>query len=87
MKKIVFTLQDAPDFATAFQADIKPNEEGEYTVSEENALALLIYELFPNLKESRRRIKAIQITDELGETYETNDFDIYNSLKKKEDYK
>ena len=84
MSRIIFTLQDAPDFTAMFDTDLQPNTEGEYSVSEENALALLIYELFPQLKASHRRIKKLTIIDESGNIYETDDFDMYNGLKKKD---
>lgn len=81
MKKVLFTLQDAPDFTQGLDVDIQPNENGEYTVSEEMALALLIYDRFPNLKKCNRRIKKLVVIDEVGNKYATDDFDIPGGLK------
>lgn len=83
MKKITFTLQDTPDFMTKLYIDFHPTKEGEYTVREEQALALLIYSRFPQLRECHRRIKKLTIVDEIGETYETDDFDVYGNTTKK----
>ena len=83
MKKISFTLQDSPDCNMGIDVDFHPVRKDEYTVREEQALAILIYNRFPQLKECHRRIKKLTVTDENGETYETNDFDIYGSLTKK----
>ena len=82
MKKVLFTLQDAPDYALELDVDIQPNKDGEYSVSEEIALALLIYDRFPKLKECNRRIKKLIVIDEEGSSYESNDFDIIGSLTK-----
>lgn len=83
MKKITFTLQDSPDCIMGLDADFHPVTKDEYTVREEQALALLIYNRFPQLKECNRRIRKLTVTDENGETYETKDFDMYGSLTKR----
>ena len=83
MKRIIFTLQDAPDFAMRLDVDFQPTTIGDYTVREEQALANLIYSHFPELKKCKRRIKKLTVVDEDGTTYETDDFDIYGSLTKK----
>ena len=82
MKKIAFTLQDAPDFVMETYANIQPNTNGEYTVAEENALAILIYEHFPQLKKCHRRIKQLIVVDEAGQKYETENFAVPGSLQK-----
>ena len=84
MKKISFTLQDAPDYVIWFDVDFHPTAEGEYSVKDEHALAILIYNLFPELKKSHRRIKNLKVIDEDGNEYETEDFDIFGSFRKKE---
>lgn len=81
MKKIIFTLQDNPDDGWSLDADIQPNEDGDYTVREEQALAFIIYNRFPQLKKSKRRIKKLIVIDENEENYCSDDFDIYGSIK------
>mgnify|MGYP007104086517 CR=1 FL=1 len=83
MKKISFTLQDAPDFWTSFDADLPLGENGDCTVSEETALAILLNNKFPQLRKCHRRIKNLVVVDETGKTYATDDFDIPESLTKK----
>ncbi len=82
MKKISFTLQDAPDFWTSFDADLPLGENGDCTVSEETALAILLNNKFPQLRKCHRRIKNLVLVDEEGETYVTDGFDISGSLTK-----
>lgn len=65
-------------------ADVHFNEDGECTVKEETAIAILINKRFPQLHESNRRIKKLIIVDENNEKYSTNDFDLYGSVQKKE---
>lgn len=85
MIKIVFTMQDAPDFSIGMDAELNAESGKEYSVKEEQALALLIYSRFPKLKECHRRIKKLTVVDEIGNTYETDDFDIYGSLIKEKE--
>ena len=85
MKKVSFTLQDAPDNTMGLEVDFHPIVEGECTVREEQALALIIYDKFPRLKECHRRIKKLTVIDEDGNIYETDDFDVYGSLTKKQE--
>ena len=80
MKKISFTLQDAPDFWQCFEADFHPAKEGDYSVADEQAIAKLIYEEFPNLKKCHRRVKNLRIVDENGQCDESIDFDIPMSI-------
>ena len=82
MKKFSFTLQDSPDFWMGFEADLPLEKDGEYSVSEENAIAILINNRFPKLKQCHRRIKNLIVVDDNGDIYSTNDFDIYGSLTK-----
>ena len=82
LKKISFTLQDAPDFGTLIYADLPLGENGDCTVSEETALAILLNNKFPQLRKSHRRIKKLVVVDEEDETYSTDDFDIPGSLTK-----
>lgn len=84
MKKILFTLQDAPDHFMGLDVDIKPNENGEYTVREETALALLINKKFPQLYKSHRRMKQLIIIDEDKNIFKSEDFDIPGSIIKTE---
>jgi hypothetical protein len=86
MVKISFSLQDSPDDFICTDINYKI-EKNEMSVAHEQALAILINEKFPNLKKSKRRIKNLIVIDENGDLYETKDFDIYGSLKKKEDKK
>lgn len=82
MKIIKFTLQDASDFVLEADGDIQSSVNGEYTVANETALALLIYNRFPELRECHRRIKQLIVVDETGEKYETEDFSVPGSLRK-----
>ena len=84
MKKVTFNLKDAPNLFLEMEIDFQPVEVGNYTVREEQLLALLIYNHFPALKECHRRIKSISVKDEDGNVYENNDFDIYGFTTKKE---
>lgn len=84
MVKVFFSLQDAPDFYTSANMQYAIGG-GEISVSHEQALAILINEMFPNLRSCNRRIKHLIVIDENGKEYETKDFDIYGSLKKKDD--
>lgn len=83
MARVVFDLQDNPDSFWHLDTDIN-FIDGECTVREEQALALLINERFPKLKECHRRIKKIMVVDDNGNYYESDDFDMYGSLIKKE---
>lgn len=82
-KLIKFTLQDAPDYWTSFEAELQTDLE-KYGLQGENEIALLINRTFPQLQKYQRRIKKLQISDESGNYYETNDFDIPGSLIKKD---
>ena len=82
MKRITFTLQGTPDYIMELDCDFRPNIDDEYTVKEEDALALIIYNRFPELKKSHRRIKKLTIVDEEGKTYVTEDFDFPGNIKK-----
>lgn len=84
MKKVIFTLHDSSDLAAVLDVDLHSSPKDEYTVKEEQALALIINNLFPELKKCHRRIKKLMVVDEDGNTYETQDFDIYGSLALKE---
>lgn len=84
MKKFSFTLQDAPDFWTSFIADLPLETNGDYTVKQETAIAILLNSKFPQLQKCHRRIKNLVVVDEKGDIYTTDDFDIYGSLKKQE---
>ena len=82
MKRIIFNLQNNPNEEWSLDADIQLNEDGDYTVREEQAFALIIYNLFPQLKKSKSRIKRLIVIDENDEKYCPDDFDIYGSLKR-----
>ena len=85
MKKISFTLQDAPDFWTTLVADLPLGDNDDYIVKEETAIAILLKYKFPQLRNHHRRIKNLIVVDEKGNTYFTDDFDNYGSLTKKKD--
>lgn len=82
MKKISFTLQDSSDSWNLLEADLQFENDGEYTVKEETAIALLINKRFPQLLKCNRRIKKLIVVDENNEKYSTNDFDLYGSIHK-----
>ncbi len=82
MKIINFTLQDAPDFSMGLETDLNLPENGECTVNEETAIALIIYNRFPELRKHNRRIKHLVVVDEEGNIYTTTDFDTLGSLTK-----
>lgn len=82
MKKIQFTFQDAPDSWMGFEADFEPEKKGDYSILDENMLAILIDKVFPNIMKCNRRIKDLIIADEDGNIFKTDDFDLYGSLKK-----
>lgn len=84
MVKVTFSLQDAPDFYTYTNIPYEIGK-GEVSVENEQALAILINDRFPNLRACNRRIKHLIVIDDKGDLYETKDFDIYGSLKRKED--
>ena len=81
--KIGFTLQDAPDYWTFFEAELQIDLE-KYGLQGENDIALLINSTFPQLQKCHRRIKKLQVIDESGNFYETDDLDIPGSLIKKD---
>lgn len=88
MKKVYFTLHDAPDFTTKLEFDVNlTNEEGELRSDAELAMALLINKHCPNLKDCHRRIKKLIVIDEEGQKYESDDFDVYGSLQEKKEDK
>lgn len=80
MKKISFTLHDAPDFWQSFEADFHPAKEGVYSVADEHAITMLINDIFPNLKECHRRVKNLRIIDENGKCYESTNFDLPGNI-------
>lgn len=83
MVKIAFTLQDAPDFWQELNVDsLSLNENELCTVEKEKEIAFLVNSRIPKLRECNRRIKNLIITDEKGNVYTTDDFDIPGSLKK-----
>lgn len=82
MKRIHFTLQDAPDHIMGVDLEFTPDVGGEYNIREENLLALLIYKHFPQLMKCNRRIKQLVVIDENGDEYKTDDFDIYGNINK-----
>ncbi len=84
MKKIYFTLQDAPDFIKSLDADLQVNSNGDYTIGEETAFAYLINRRFPELQKTNRRIKNLIVIDEEGNKYSTEDFDILGSTTKRD---
>ena len=84
MKKIYFTLQDAPDCWMGLEADIQVGNDGDCTINEETAIAILINKRFPQLHKCNRRIKKLIVIDENDEKYSTEDFDLYGSLTKQE---
>lgn len=86
MKKLYFSLHDSPDSTQVMEIDFHPCGK-EYSVSDEQALAIIINQRFPEIKNCNRRIKKLVIIDEDGKEYVTEDFDIYGSLTKIEDEK
>lgn len=86
MKKISFTLQDSPNHWMGLDAEIKFKENGECSVSEETAIAILINKRFPQLQKCNRRIKKLIVIDENNEKYSTDDFDLYGLQKQDKKY-
>ena len=83
MVKIAFTLQKFPEHLEEFVVDYQSlNEDEQYTVREETAIAILLNERFPKIHDNGHRIKNLTVTDDKGKTYTTDDFDIPGSLKK-----
>ena len=80
MKKISFTLQDAPDSWSHFEADLDVDLE-KHLPQGEIALSYLIFQKYPQLKMCNRRIKNLQVKFEDGSIYKTEDFDIPGSIK------
>lgn len=84
MAKVVFNLHDSPDSFWKMDMDIDFINGDECSIREEQILALLINERFPELKGCHRRIKKLMVVDDNGNFYESDDFDIYGSLIKEE---
>lgn len=84
MKRICFTLQDAPDQIMWCDIEFDPINDGEYNIRDVDNLAILIYEKYPQLKKCNRRIKALKVVDEEGSIYKIDDIELSSYLLKQE---
>ena len=82
MKKILFTLNDSNGSCFGSNTELQLHLKEGCELIDETVIALFVNKNMPEIQKCKRRIHKLQIVDEYGKVItETDDFDIYCSLK------